>query len=203
MSTYIAVLVLTAASIGLSLVLYEGYSTSFRFWAPPVVTFSYQVADTGAGFEQVVATFQFDRNVTFEGVLYNGTSPGFCSLSADGGYVRASGGVEFFSVVLPNGGILTASNVSFASVDGFALRGQTLDAGRHALIVNATGGYSLSAPGFKASRQSGVSPIPLEYPDDTSSPANRFVLLLPMNAGTSLTVTLLYHGGTAKGAISA
>jgi hypothetical protein len=195
--------VLTAASVGLSLVLYEGYSASFRFTAPPVSTFSYQAADTGAGFEQVLAVFQFDRNVVFQGILYNGTYSGFSSLSAAGTIVRASGWIEFFSATLPQDGPLSVANASLVIVDGFSLGNQSLTHGRHAFIVKASGNYSLAAPGFSASRQVGLSPLPLLTPDDVSKPARAFALLLPMVAGTRLSVTLLFQGGTASGAISA
>ncbi len=103
-STYFAVLILIAASLGLSLVLYDGYSSALRLEAPPVCEFRFRAVDSGLGYEQVLVEFKFDRNVTLEGLLLNGTAGGFLSLSPDGSYIPANGGIEFFSFVLPSDG---------------------------------------------------------------------------------------------------
>jgi len=200
-STYLAVLVLMASAFGLAAALYQDYSASFRLTAPPPFTFSFQAVDSGKGFEQVVASFQFDGDVTLTGLLLNGTSRGYLSLGSDGNYVPARGGTEFFSLVLPSGGILTVSNVSSAMIDGVLSTSVNASKGRHSLIVVASGNYSISGPSFSASRQSGLDPLPFMKPDDTTRPSTYFSLLVPMAPGTMLTVSLLYAGGTAEGVI--
>jgi hypothetical protein len=197
------VLVLVAAAFGLSLALYEDYSSSFRFLAPPVCDFSYRSVDSGKGFQQVMVGFQFDRNVVFRGLLLNGSSKGYLSLGPDGSYVSARGGIEFFSVVIPYPGQLTVSNVTSAIVDGVVTSSTNVSKGRHSMIVVSSMNYSLAAQSFSASRQSGLDPLPFMGPDDLSKPANLYRLLLPMKPGSSLTVTLLFEGGTASGDINA
>ncbi|HVP23076.1 MAG TPA: hypothetical protein VMS77_04100 [Conexivisphaerales archaeon] len=201
LSTYFAVLVLISAALGLSMALYEGYSSSFRLAAPAAFQFSYRSVDSGKGFEQVTAQFQFDRDVVVSGLLLNGTWKGYLSLGTDGNYVPAAGGIEFFSVVLPAQGTLTVTNVSSAVVDGYLSTSYWAARGRHSLIVVASGNYSLSAPSFSASRESGVDPMPFASPDDLTKPSSSFSLLLPLEPGSTLAVTLLYSGGTAEGVV--
>jgi hypothetical protein len=71
------------------------------------------------------------------------------------------------------------------------------------MIVASSVNYSLAAQAFNASRQSGLDPLPFMGPDDLSKPASLYRLLLPMEPGSSLTVTLLFEGGTASGDINA
>jgi len=202
-SEYFSVLVLIAATLGLSAFLYQAYSSSFRFAAPPPFSFGFRAVDTGSGFEQVTVEFQFQGLVEFSDLLLNGTSNGYLSLGADGSYAPARGGVEFFSFVLPLSGQLTISNVSFALVDGEVASSIYASAGRHAAIVVAGGNYTISAPSFDASRQSGVDPAPFMSPENLSKPASSFTLLLPMKSGSTLTVTLVYSNGLAEGVVDA
>ncbi len=202
-SEYLAVIVLMAAALGLAMALYQDYSSSFRLVAPPPFSFSYRVVDSGLGFEQVTAEFQFQGSVSFNRLLLNGTSRGYLSLAPNGTYVPADGGVEFFSVVIPLQGQLVVSNVTSAVVDGVVATSVNASAGRHGLIVVAGGNYSITSPSFAGWRQSGLDPNPLMGPSDLTKPASSFTFLVPMEPGSTLTIEILYPGGSAVGVIDA
>lgn len=200
-SSYLGVIVLLAAAFALSALLYQSLYSSFKFSVPPIYTFRFERSDTGLGFEQVTASFEFDRPVKMQGLLLNGSEWGFASLGSDGNLVKATGGVEFFSVVLPLSGTLEVNGASSAVVDGVIGMSVPVSAGRHALIVVAFGDYTITAPGFIASRQVGVDSLPFRAPDVLSFPSRSFVIQLPMKPQSVLDVKLIYEGGMASGTI--
>lgn len=202
LSSFLGVLVLLAAAFGLSALLYQGFASSFRFVEPPIYSFRFSAADTGLGFLQVEARFDFDRPVRVGSLLLNSSERGFAAMAPDGSYIPSPGGVEFFSVNLPQGGSIQVSNVSFAIIDGIIATSSNVSLGRHAVLLAASGDFRITAPGFQASRASGTEPWPFEVPNDLSQGTKIFVILLPLKEGSTLKVTLLFDGGIANGFIS-